>query len=80
MSVTNAISGIILVGGMLQLSGELNVTTILGAVAVLIATINTVGGFMVTNRMLAMLENENQLITIAYSPRVRWFILSLGAV
>ena len=54
MSVTNAISGIILVGGMLQLSGELNVTTILGAVAVLIATINIVGGFMVTNRMLAM--------------------------
>jgi NAD(P) transhydrogenase subunit alpha len=54
MSVTNAISGIILVGGMLQLSGELNLTTILGAVAVLIATINIVGGFMVTNRMLAM--------------------------
>ncbi len=54
MSVTNAISGIILVGGMLQLSGEMNLTTILGAVAVLIATINIVGGFMVTNRMLAM--------------------------
>jgi NAD(P) transhydrogenase subunit alpha len=55
MSVTNAISGIILVGGMLQLSGtSLNLTTILGAVAVLIATINIVGGFMVTNRMLAM--------------------------
>ncbi len=55
MSVTNAISGIILVGGMLQLSGAtLNLTTILGAVAVLIATINIVGGFMVTNRMLAM--------------------------
>ena len=54
MSVTNAISGIILVGGMLQLSGEMNLTTILGAVAVLIATINIVGGFLVTNRMLAM--------------------------
>jgi len=54
MSVTNAISGIILVGGMLQLSGTPNLTTILGAVAVLIATINIVGGFMVTNRMLAM--------------------------
>lgn len=54
MSVTNAISGIILVGGMLQLSGNLNLTTILGAVAVLIATINIVGGFLVTNRMLAM--------------------------
>jgi NAD(P) transhydrogenase subunit alpha len=54
MSVTNAISGIILVGGMLQLSGSLTITTILGAVAVLIATINIAGGFLVTNRMLAM--------------------------
>jgi NAD(P) transhydrogenase subunit alpha len=55
MSVTNAISGIILVGGMLQLSGtNFNLTTILGAVAVLIAAINIAGGFLVTNRMLAM--------------------------
>jgi len=55
MSVTNAISGIILVGGMLQLSGiSLNLTTILGAVAVLIAAINIAGGFLVTNRMLGM--------------------------
>ncbi len=55
MSVTNAISGIILVGGMLQLTGvNSNLTTILGAIAVLIATINIAGGFLVTNRMLAM--------------------------
>lgn len=55
MSVTNAISGIILVGGMLQLSGaSLNLTTILGAIAVLIAAINIAGGFLVTNRMLGM--------------------------
>ena len=55
MSVTNAISGIILVGGMLQLSGfDFNLTSILGAVAVLIAAINIAGGFLVTNRMLAM--------------------------
>ena len=55
MSVTNAISGIILVGGMLQLSGVgLNLTSVLGAVAVLIAAINIAGGFLVTNRMLAM--------------------------
>jgi len=55
MSVTNAISGIILLGGMLQLTGSTyNLTTILGAVAVLIAAINIVGGFLVTNRMLAM--------------------------
>lgn len=55
MSVTNAISGIILVGGMLQLSGtNFNLTTVLGAIAVLIAAINIAGGFLVTNRMLAM--------------------------
>jgi NAD(P) transhydrogenase subunit alpha len=55
MSVTNAISGIILVGGMLQLTGtSINLTTILGAVAVLIAAINIAGGFLVTNRMLGM--------------------------
>jgi NAD(P) transhydrogenase subunit alpha len=54
MSVTNAISGIILVGGMLQLSGTFNTTTILGAIAVFIAAINISGGFLVTNRMLAM--------------------------
>ena len=57
MSVTNAISGIILVGGMLQLSGTtINATTILGAVAVLLASINIAGGFLVTNRMLAMFK------------------------
>ncbi len=55
MSVTNAISGIILVGGMVQLVGtDLNATTILGGIAVLIAAINIAGGFLVTNRMLAM--------------------------
>jgi NAD(P) transhydrogenase subunit alpha len=55
MSVTNAISGIILVGGMLQLtSSSMTLTVILGAIAVLIAAINIAGGFLVTNRMLAM--------------------------
>jgi len=55
MSVTNAISGIILLGGMLQLtSSSLNLTVVLGAIAVLIAAINIAGGFLVTNRMLGM--------------------------
>jgi len=55
MSVTNAISGIILVGGMLQLTGTYtSLTIILGAIAVLIAAINIAGGFLVTNRMLGM--------------------------
>ncbi len=55
MSVTNAISGIILVGGMLQATGaELNTASIFGGLAVLLAMINVVGGFAVTQRMLAM--------------------------
>jgi NAD(P) transhydrogenase subunit alpha len=55
MSVTNAISGIILVGGMLQVTGPPgSLMTVLGATAVLLATINVVGGFMVTQRMLRM--------------------------
>ncbi len=57
MSVTNAISGIIIIGGMLQISGPLNSpTTILGAIAVLIGTINISGGFLVTQRMLKMFQ------------------------
>jgi NAD(P) transhydrogenase subunit alpha len=55
MSVTNAISGIIIIGGMLQISGPLSSpAVILGAVAVLLATINIAGGFLVTQRMLQM--------------------------
>lgn len=55
MSVTNAISGIILIGGILQMSGSwYHPTVLLSAVAVLIATINVVGGFLVTHRMLQM--------------------------
>jgi NAD(P) transhydrogenase subunit alpha len=55
MSVTNAISGIIVVGGMLQLShGIHSPVTLLGALAVLVATINIAGGFLVTQRMLRM--------------------------
>ena len=59
MSVTNAISGIIIVGGILQAtSGEVDLATILGAVAILVASINIAGGFLVTQRMLAMFHKE----------------------
>ncbi|MBK9752621.1 MAG: Re/Si-specific NAD(P)(+) transhydrogenase subunit alpha [Nannocystis sp.] len=55
MSVTNAISGIIILGGMLQVSGApTSGATILGAAAILLATINVAGGFLVTQRMLKM--------------------------
>ncbi|MEM9136417.1 MAG: Re/Si-specific NAD(P)(+) transhydrogenase subunit alpha [Cyanobacteria bacterium P01_F01_bin.42] len=55
MSVTNAISGIIILGGMLEIVGPLqSPTTILGALAILVGTINIAGGFLVTQRMLKM--------------------------
>jgi H+-translocating NAD(P) transhydrogenase subunit alpha len=55
MSVTNAISGIILVGGMLNATDDLgSPATLLSLAAILLATINVSGGFLVTNRMLKM--------------------------
>ncbi len=54
MSVTNAISGIIVVGGLLAGSGDLNKSVIVAVIATLFATINIAGGFIVTRRMLAM--------------------------
>jgi len=54
MSVTNAISGIIVVGAILQITQPNLIVQILAAVAVLVASINIFGGFAVTKRMLAM--------------------------
>ena len=54
MSVTNAISGIIIIGAILQISSSSTITIILASVSVLIATINIAGGFLVTRRMLEM--------------------------
>jgi NAD(P) transhydrogenase subunit alpha len=51
MSVTNAISGIILIGGMLFMAGT---NPWLAGVAIFVATINVAGGFLVTQRMLKM--------------------------
>jgi len=55
MAVTNAISGIIIIGGLLQTSNDIsNPMTILAFIAILVASINIVGGFLVTHRMLKM--------------------------
>jgi NAD(P) transhydrogenase subunit alpha len=54
MSVTNAISGIIVVGALLQLGHTSTLVTVLAFVAVLVASINVFGGFAVTRRMLGM--------------------------
>ena len=57
MSGTNAISGITLVGALISAgTGHSLLSTVLGLVAVIVATINVVGGFMVTDRMLEMFK------------------------
>lgn len=57
MSVTNAISGIIIVGGLLQVTDDMgSPLTIIAFIAILLASINIVGGFLVTHRMLNMFK------------------------
>ena len=59
MSVTNAISGIIVIGGMLQIVSPIfSASSLLAAAAVLVATINVAGGFLVTHRMLGMFRKQ----------------------
>ena len=68
MSGSNAISGITIVGALIAAGftelrietffGDLNITSILGFVAIVFATINVVGGFMVTDRMLKMFKRK----------------------
>jgi NAD(P) transhydrogenase subunit alpha len=59
MAITNAISGIIVLGALLQLDADgSTVVTVLAGIAVLIATVNIVGGFMVTRRMLQMFKKS----------------------
>ena len=62
MSVTNAISGIILVGAMLAAGGAADTDwgAWLGAVAVTLASINVFGGFLVTQRMLEMFKKKEK--------------------
>lgn len=56
MSVTNAVSGIIMVGAILQIGSSNLVVTILSFIALVVASINIFGGFTVTSRMLAMFQ------------------------
>ena len=64
MAVTNAISGIIIVGAMLQVvdiqGQQITVTSVLGAVGIFLASINIFGGFMVTQRMLDMFKKKKK--------------------
>ena len=59
MSGSNAISGITVVGAILAAGAEgRNITTLLGVIAIALATINVVGGFLVTQRMLNMFRKK----------------------
>ena len=59
MSVTNAISGIIIVGAILLISSSNLVVTVLAFIAMAVASINIFGGFLVTHRMLKMFERSS---------------------
>jgi NAD(P) transhydrogenase subunit alpha len=58
MAITNAISGIIILGALLQIGSSNPIVVILSFISVLIAAINIVGGFLVTRRMLAMFQKS----------------------
>jgi NAD(P) transhydrogenase subunit alpha len=60
MSGTNAVAGIAIVGAMTAAgSGADSIATLLGTIAVVLATINVVGGYLVTDRMLAMFKRKD---------------------
>jgi NAD(P) transhydrogenase subunit alpha len=61
MAFTNALSAISLVGSLVAAGGQFNdVSTVLGFVAVLCASINVVGGFLITDRMLRMFKKRDK--------------------
>ena len=61
MAVTNAISGIIIVGAMLAAGPQqLDAGTVLGLIAVTLAAVNVFGGFLVTQRMLGMFKKKGK--------------------
>ena len=59
MSITNAISGIIIIGALIASAGEIfGISGVLGFVAVFLASVNIFGGFIVTERMLEMFKKK----------------------
>ena len=56
MSVTNAVSSIIIIGALTQISSDSIISVVLASVAIFIASINIFGGFAVTKRMLGMFK------------------------
>jgi H+-translocating NAD(P) transhydrogenase subunit alpha len=60
MSGSNAISGITVIGAMLSVATPSTLSTVLGFIAVVLATVNVVGGFLVTHRMLGMFKKKDR--------------------
>lgn len=61
MSGANAISGVTLIGALVAAGSEMNqITTWLGFASVVFATINVIGGYMVTDRMLSMFKSKQK--------------------
>ena len=60
MSGSNAISGITVIGAMLSVATPNELSTALGFAAIVLATINVVGGFLVTHRMLVMFKHKRE--------------------
>ena len=60
MSGSNAISGITIVGSLIAVgsAGNLTINIVIGTLAVVLATINVIGGYVVTDRMLAMFKKK----------------------
>jgi H+-translocating NAD(P) transhydrogenase subunit alpha len=58
MAITNAISSIIILGALLQIGSSSVTVTLLAALAILMASVNIFGGFLVTRRMLAMFQKS----------------------
>ena len=70
MSATNAISGISLVGSLVAAGSQRSsVATILGFVAVVCATTNVVGGFLITDRMLKMFKRDDPKAKLPAEPK-----------
>jgi NAD(P) transhydrogenase subunit alpha len=61
MSVTNAISSVIIVGGLIAVGPvEMNLSKVFGFIAVMLAAVNIFGGFLVTQRMLQMYKKKQR--------------------
>jgi NAD(P) transhydrogenase subunit alpha len=60
MSGSNAISGITVIGAMLSVATPSPMSTVLGFAAIVLATVNVVGGFLVTHRMLGMFKKKDR--------------------